>query len=302
MSEMKKILFCGIDNAGKTSILHILRKNYSFLSKLKPTKGIERSQSKILEIDFVLWDLGGQEQYISQYFDRKEFIFTELNLLYFIIDIQDEVRFDNVITYFENIVQALKDLDQKPNIIILYHKIDPDIEHTTNVALYTRDLSKKINKIAVGFSVDFFQTSIFKRWSILAAFSYGIRRLSEQNVKKLSNYLGTWAEQFGATAVLLISADDIIIGEYSKTQDSALKLNQYLDELRHIYVLSKKPVVLKLNGDMLTLNPLHVGKFSLDLIKYTNNPEITEDSFTKPVQMDNQSDFEGLLHNFFQKI
>ncbi|GAH76441.1 unnamed protein product, partial [marine sediment metagenome] len=111
MSEMKKVIFCGIDNAGKTSILHVLKKNYSFLNKLKPTKGIERSKSKILELEFVLWDLGGQKQYISQYFDRKELIFSDLSLLYFVVDIQDEIRFDNVLEYFQNIITVFRETE-----------------------------------------------------------------------------------------------------------------------------------------------------------------------------------------------
>ncbi|GAH68863.1 unnamed protein product, partial [marine sediment metagenome] len=38
------------------------------------------------------------------------------------------------------------------NIIIFFHKVDPDIKHTKNVKLFTNDLHKKINKITQGFS------------------------------------------------------------------------------------------------------------------------------------------------------
>ncbi len=303
MTEMKKILLVGIDNAGKTSILHILKKNYSFLNKLKPTKGIERSTSKILDIDFVLWDMGGQEQYLKQYFDRKEYIFTDLSLLFFVIDIQDEMRFDEVMQYLERIISIFREQQQEPQIIVFFHKIDPDIEHTKNVKLFTEDLSKKIKNITQGFTVTFFQTSIFKRWSIIAAFSYGIRSLSRKDsLLKLSDYSEAWAEFFGAKALLLMSADDVVINDYSIDDSSSSALKKYLDELLKIYEVSHQAVVLHINGNLLTLNPVNVGRLSLYVVKYTNNPQITEDRFIQPIPIEQAAELEDLLMNFFQKI
>ncbi|MHA1130051.1 MAG: ADP-ribosylation factor-like protein [Candidatus Helarchaeota archaeon] len=303
MADMKKILFAGIDNAGKTSILHILKKNYSFLSKLKPTKGIERSSSKILDIDFVLWDMGGQKQYIEDYFGRKEYIFTELSVLFFVIDIQDEMRFDQVLEYLEKIVSVFREQQQTPEIVVFYHKVDPNIEHTTNVKLFTNDLTKKVQDITKGFSVTFFQTSIFKRWSIVAGFSYGIRAISKKDSTiKLSDYLIAWADYFGAKALLLISSDDVVINEYARDEKSATTLKQYLDELLKIYEVSHQPVVLHMGDDILTLDPLEVGKLSLYIVKYTNNPQITEAQFIQPIPLQEAAELEDLLLNFFQKI
>ena len=302
MIEIKKILFAGVDNAGKTSILHILKKNYSFLNKLKPTKGIERSKSNVLGIDFVLWDLGGQKKYITEYFERKEFIFSELSLLFFVIDIQDELRFDDVISYFGKILEVLKEHGQNPKIIILFHKVDPDIEHSENIRLFIKDLKKKIRKLSSGFDLSIFETSIFKRWSIISAFSYGIRSLSETNVIKISEILEALANRYQATAILLMSREDIIIGEFSSDEKSATTINQYLDELRKIYTVSEKPVILRMNGDLLTINSLQIGDFSLNIVKYTNNSEIDEESFMESVPLENKDEFEGLLVNFFQKL
>jgi GTPase SAR1 family protein len=291
----------GIDNAGKSSILHILKKNYSFLNKLKPTKGIERISSKILGIDLVFWDMGGQEQYIQQYFDRKEYIFNELSLLFFIIDIQDAERFDKVLSYFERIVSVFHELDQSPNIIILFHKVDPDIEYSSEIKLYIEDLKKSILKIASEFKIAFFNTSIFKRWSIVDAFSYSIRSLFEENVAKISDYLKNWADFFGATSLLLMSADDIVISEFSTESESASILDQYVDELRKIYSSSQKPVEIKTNGDFLTLNPLNIKDYLLYLIKYTNNPNVSEEQFTQSIPIENINELEDILSNFFQK-
>lgn len=302
MDEMRKILLAGIDNAGKSSIIHILKKNYSFLNKLKPTKGIERTSSKVLGIDFVTWDMGGQEQYIKQYFERKDLIFNELSLLFFVVDMQDAERFDKVLSYFDRIISALQEFQQTPNIIVLFHKVDPDIEHTSEIELYFKDLSKKFRSIASGFNIAFFETSIFRRWSIIDAFSYGIRSLFDEHVGKISDYLKTWAEFFGATAVLLMTADDVIISDFSRDTKSAEILNQYVEELRKIFAVSQKPVIIKLDGDFLTLNPFAAGKSMLYLIKYTNNPTISEEEFTKPLPLENLTEINNILSNFFQKI
>ena len=302
MSELRKILLAGIDNAGKSSIIHILKKNYSFLNKLKPTKGIERTSSKVLGIDFVIWDMGGQEQYIKQYFERKDFIFNELSLLFFVVDMQDAERFDNTLSYFDRIISAFKEFQQSPNIIIFFHKVDPDIEHSSEIELYIKDLTKKIRISAEGFNVAFFETSIFRRWSIIGAFSYGIRSLFEEHVAKISDYLRTWADTFGATAAQLMTVDDVVISDFSRDSESAVILNQYVEELRKIYAVSQKPVIIKLDGDFLTLNPLRIGDFSLHLIKYTNNPNISEADFTKPIPEESINDVKDVLANFFRKF
>jgi small GTP-binding protein len=298
-----KVLFAGLDYAGKTSILHVLRKQYSFLNKLKPTKGIDRTQSKILEIDFTLWDLGGQEQYISEYFNRKEQIFTDLDLLFFVVDLQDEIRFEKVLSYFERIIAVFREQDQSPNIVVIFHKVDSDIEYSNNIKLFSKDLSKKMKNKATGFNIAFFQTSIFKRWSIIAAFSYGIRSLSEKKYEhKLIDYLESWSDYYGANATLLMNSDEIIISDYSSDEASANTLNQYLDELLNIYSVSKKPVVVRMDGDLLALSPLQIGKKSLLLIKYTNNPQITEAQFTTEVPIKDPVELDDLLTNFFQKV
>ncbi len=302
MSELRKILMAGIDNAGKSSIIHILKKNYSFLNKLKPTKGIERTSSRILGMDFVMWDMGGQEQYIKQYFERKEFIFNELSLLFFVVDMQDAERFDKTLSYFDQIVSAFQEFHQSPNIVILFHKVDPDIEHTSDIELYIKDLTKKIRSIASEFNIAFFETSIFRRWSIIDAFSYGIRSLFEEHVAKISDYLKLWADFSGATSLLLMTADEVVISDFSRDNESAIILNQYVEELRKIYAVSQKPVMIKLNGDFLTLTPLTIGEFSVHLIKYTNNPHVSEEEFTKPIPLENIKDLNEILSSFFRKF
>ncbi|GAH68867.1 unnamed protein product, partial [marine sediment metagenome] len=125
---------------------------------------------------------------------------------------------------------------------------------------------------------------------------------SDKNIEKIAEYLDGWAEFYGANAVLLMNEDDIVIGEFSKDDASAKMMNQYLDELRKLFSVSQKPVILRMNGDLLTFSPLTAGSQNLFLIKYTNDPKITEEHFTQEIEMKHEKEFEKLLLNFFQKM
>ena len=60
----KKIIFIGLDNGGKTSIVLSLKGlNLMSLKSSNPTRGIETSNLNINDEKFNIWDFGGQEQY-----------------------------------------------------------------------------------------------------------------------------------------------------------------------------------------------------------------------------------------------
>jgi len=66
--EIVKIPVFGIQNAGKTSLIRSLQQEFSTITKLKPTKGIDRQKLKLLGKDISIWDLGGQARYRDGYF------------------------------------------------------------------------------------------------------------------------------------------------------------------------------------------------------------------------------------------
>ena len=66
-SDTQKILFTGLDDAGKTSIILALKREYSKIAIIKPTKGAQRRIFEFLGKDISEWDLGGQERYRISY-------------------------------------------------------------------------------------------------------------------------------------------------------------------------------------------------------------------------------------------
>ena len=89
-----KIVFAGLDNAGKTSFLIALRQKYNFherVKKLKPTIKIDYSSFNFLNRHTInFWDMGGQAKYRKIYVNNPIY-FTSTDYLYFLIDVQDEL-------------------------------------------------------------------------------------------------------------------------------------------------------------------------------------------------------------------
>ncbi|MFX1354735.1 MAG: ADP-ribosylation factor-like protein, partial [Promethearchaeota archaeon] len=130
--KAQKIMIIGLDNAGKTAILTKYggRLGIDELANLKPTKGVHRQfiKTEESELDVFIWDMGGQKQYRNKYMKHPELYFLQIDLLIYVIDIQDSERFAESFEYFEEILQILTTLEENPFIVIYIHKVDPDIK------------------------------------------------------------------------------------------------------------------------------------------------------------------------------
>lgn len=179
MPKIYKIVFLGLDFAGKTSILKILEGSYSGLDQIKPTKGTNRTQWEILGFNIITWDLGGQKQYRDEYLANYEQVLDETNLLIFVLDMQDGDRFNEAGAYFDDILNALDTLNIKCPLILCLHKSDPDIVSSapiiTNLNWVTNLFSDYSQQHDVEIKV--FITSIFDRKSLIEMFSHGIGKL-----------------------------------------------------------------------------------------------------------------------------
>jgi len=93
-NKLKKLVIAGLDNAGKTSFLIVLRHKYNFrelVENLKPTIKIEYTSFNYLNNwEKSFWDMGGQEQYRTLYLEDPVY-FEDTDFFYFFIDIQDNV-------------------------------------------------------------------------------------------------------------------------------------------------------------------------------------------------------------------
>ena len=163
----QKIIVIGLDNAGKTAILSKFggRLGISDLANLQPTKGVDRRhiETEDSDIDLYIWDFGGQAQYRSKYFDKPEQYFLQIDLLIYVIDVQDSERYAESFEYFEQVLEILSTLEEDPFILIYIHKADPDLKHDSETLLNIELLKDNLNQLLNSFDLDYeaYLTSIF---------------------------------------------------------------------------------------------------------------------------------------------
>ncbi|MFX0187984.1 MAG: ADP-ribosylation factor-like protein [Candidatus Hodarchaeota archaeon] len=133
-NTQNKILFIGLDNSGKTSIVQCLQgiKNLPSFFNIKPTEGLDIKNINALDSEFAIWDLGGQETFRNEYLRDFNKYVIGCNKLIYVFDIQDIKRYDLALEYFGKIIDILKENSEaeKIEISIFLHKFDPDLNVT----------------------------------------------------------------------------------------------------------------------------------------------------------------------------
>ncbi len=221
-SKDMKIVLSGLDNAGKTSMMVVMKKMYQFLedvSNLEPTIRIDYYQREFLGFNINFWDMGGQEKYRERYL-KRDIYFDNIDTFIYLIDIKDEERFDESIEYLEKILKIFEEVQyNKENpIYICFSKMDYDQaftekpEYIKNLAVIRKDILEKFSD----FNFEFFTTSIFNIYSIIKMISGGLRKFIPE-YEALMQFLMEYSEKNNFDQILLYDDTGLIIGEYSNS-------------------------------------------------------------------------------------
>ena len=118
LNKSAKLLILGLDNAGKTTLLHLMRDNR--LVQHKPTRNPTHEQMTMGNIDITALDVGGHREARKLWKDY----FGTVDAIVYIIDAADPNRL-NEAKYELNKVLSDDTLIEKP-VVILGNKIDLD--------------------------------------------------------------------------------------------------------------------------------------------------------------------------------
>jgi len=210
-----KLVIAGLDNAGKSSALIALRKKYNFYERvknLKPTIKIDYSSFKFLETYRInLWDMGGQKKFRKIYVSNPIY-FTETNYIYYLIDIQDEIKFEESVKYLHDLLDIYRDLNYSNEVIICFNKYDPKFKNSEDFF----DRAEMIKNLIVSQNKDmkfkFFDTSYYDISSISKAISYSLDKFL--NLEVIDIGLSKIVNQFSCSYVILYTASGLIISDH----------------------------------------------------------------------------------------
>jgi len=228
LSQKMKIAFLGLDNAGKTSILVALERKFDFMdqvSQLKPTLSVDRNSFSFnfLNTQVMQFDFGGQMKYRQEYLEHKDRYLSGTDLIFYVIDVQDPLRFKESLSYFNEIADYYKKEGIKMNFIIFLHKIDPSMRTDPGKDDQYREmihemmgLKKALNEWLPIHDIYFFESSIYDIISLIRAFSFGMQQIFSKR-EILDDYLASIGKEFQTISMMIFDENGISLSEYFRS-------------------------------------------------------------------------------------
>ncbi|MFX1314094.1 MAG: ADP-ribosylation factor-like protein [Promethearchaeota archaeon] len=296
--RLYKILFTGLDGAGKTSIILALKSEFSKISSVEPTRGAQRRVFKLMGREISEWDLGGQRSYLISYIKNPNKYFGDTEIAIYVIDILDASRIMESLSYLYDVVDKFKELDIDPPINILFHKYDPKLIHNVKVQIDNEinKIKKEIRQNLAYEELYFFETSIYNPSTIIKAMSKILLQLFPRS-QLIQKTVEAFARKLECESLLIINKNSILLGSFFKDENSKqlllnaiayfLSLNDVFEGMElehkedHIIVRNSekyflfKPILLEeyVQHYMLVLkkhHPFNLSAFDKDFATFVN--------------------------------
>ena len=166
-----KVVIAGLDYAGKTSLINRLINDYNYndMINLEPTVGANVEEYQSDRLDLVLWDLGGQKDHINEYLASPERFFIHVDVMIFVFDSQDDLRYDEAVKYLSDLIGIFDFLEESPYIVILLNKADSDVVKNPDYQIKLEYLTDKITHVFMDddnpWNFEMVPTSIYNYYS-----------------------------------------------------------------------------------------------------------------------------------------
>ncbi|TKJ19892.1 MAG: hypothetical protein CEE43_14255 [Promethearchaeota archaeon Loki_b32] len=215
-----KVLFTGLDDAGKTSIILSLQREFSKIAILSPTRGAQRRIFNFLDKEISEWDLGGQLAYRIAYLKNPGKYFEGTEIAIYVIDIQNKSRIPEATSYFKDVIEQFKELEIEPPIYVFLHKFDPALRRSAQneMELLIIDLKDKLRDTKYK-EIYYYETSIYDFGSIITAMSEILLSLYPKS-ELIEKTIHEFAKKVNSEGVVIIDDNSLIIGSYYKDEET----------------------------------------------------------------------------------
>lgn len=168
-SKKARILFLGLDNAGKTTLLHMLRDDKVMIHE--PTRHAQDQEVKVGNVTFKTHDMGGHMAARRLWTDY----FTAIDGIVFLVDTTDHERFPEA---KQELVKLLEeDALSKTPFVILGNKIDAKNAVSEMQLKQVLDLHQTTGKTVTSVEegvrpIEVFMCSVVKRFGYADGFKW----------------------------------------------------------------------------------------------------------------------------------
>jgi GTPase SAR1 family protein len=279
-----KVVFLGLSNVGKSTILSILGKRYSLISNLQPTKAIERQTTEIFGYNVISWDLPGQSRL------REELVLKEnssalkdANILIFVFDVQETEQIGSAIDFMNQVLRKVEsETRELPYIGVFIHKMDPDIQKKIPISINVKKIQDAVNDIAGGYQVDFFLTSMFMEPTIYIGFSSVFRKvLSRKKQESLKNVLTSFMDQLLLNAIVILDKNNFIVNHSEREENDLKILQDFVFNLISAFQNARKheipvdEIKLQIKDYLFLLLPISLNQNEIFVVGSTYDPQIS---------------------------
>lgn len=160
-TEGKKIIFLGLSQSGKTSIIKTVFEGRTpeGVKELSATVRFDRARYNFHNQYLYTFDVGGQTSYLEEAIESmKDHIFTDVYALIFVVDITDVGTYTLSREYLLRAIRTVYELSNNPKVYLFAHKMDLITSEQKEEAL---EIFAKYFDIERLESIKLFRTSIF---------------------------------------------------------------------------------------------------------------------------------------------
>ncbi len=221
IASPSKILFTGLDNAGKTTIIYAIQREFSKIAFLKPTRGAQRRIFEFLGREIAEWDLGGQFSYRIAYLKNPGKYFDDTEIAVYVIDVQNRARIPEAISYFKDVVDQFQRLEIEPSIYVFFHKYDPALRRNAlnEMKALEIELKEKIRNTVEYKKIFYYNTSIYDLPSIIKAMSEILLNLYPKS-ELIEKTIVEFGKKTYSEGVVLLDDNSLIVGYYYKDEET----------------------------------------------------------------------------------